>query len=202
MRKILFASERVHSTSLETVRFIGVLVIFAILASSMVLYYGLQDKSRNRFKLALHCIMIVTSVVPPELPMELSLAVTNSLAALARGLVYCTEPFRIPLAGRLDVLCFDKTGTLTKDQMILRGVVVPQFIDISIDHTEPPGFDAANSNTSSIMTIFDPSMCPEIVHCIMASCHSLFENRGIVQGWLFFFSFLSFLIFSHSLKIR
>ena len=111
MRKILYSKERVMSDSNETFYFIGILVIFAIIASAIVLQNGLQDSSRNRFKLVLHCIMIITSVVPPELPMELSLAVTNSLAALSRGLVFCTEPFRISSAGRLDVLCFDKTGT-------------------------------------------------------------------------------------------
>ena len=27
--------------------------------------------------------------------------------------IFCTEPFRIPSAGRVDVCCFDKTGTIT-----------------------------------------------------------------------------------------
>ena len=163
MRKILFATERVVSAnSSETFYFIGVLVVFAVVASAVVLYHGLQDDSRNKFRLALHCIMILTSVVPPELPMELSLAVTNSLAALSRGLVFCTEPFRIPFAGKLDVLCFDKTGTLTKDKMILKGVAMAMGVSP----------EAAPAPAASVIE-FDFTALPPATRLVMGSCHSL-----------------------------
>jgi manganese-transporting P-type ATPase len=76
MRKILFSTEATNENSSETLSFIGVLVLCAVVASSAVLLDGLFDESRNKFGLVLHCIMIVTSVVPPELPMQLSLAVS------------------------------------------------------------------------------------------------------------------------------
>lgn len=41
--------------------------------------------------------------------MELSLAITSSLAALSKSLIFCTEPYRMTFAGKVDV---STTGTI------------------------------------------------------------------------------------------
>lgn len=100
----------------EAFMFIGILLFFAIIAACYTWREGLKMK-KTGYKIFLECILIITNVVPTELPLEMSLAINSCVSALRNLNIFCLESFRIPFAGKLNVCCFDKTGTLTESKM-------------------------------------------------------------------------------------
>ena len=69
MRVILFNSDRMSVEQPEVYAYLLILLVFALAASYYVLTESLKDPDRSRYKIMLRCILIITNVVPPELPM-------------------------------------------------------------------------------------------------------------------------------------
>ena len=160
LRTVLYSGERNKGDdTIEAFVFIGVLLVIALIASYYVLKRGLEREGTLTYKLLLRCIIIITSVVPAELPIELSLTINNSLFFLQSKRIICIEPFRIPFAGKIDICCFDKTGTLTKDEFIMRGMV-------QTNSTKP--LNAIDSN--------------EEILSVLLGCNSLLNINGKPVG--------------------
>lgn len=172
VRTMIYSTERVSANNVEALLFILFLLIFAIAASWYVWVEGVAQ-DRKRSKLLLDCVLIITSVVPPELPMELSLAVNTSLAALSKYAIFCTEPFRIPFAGRVDIACFDKTGTLTGEDLVVDGIA-GLMLDDKNAKTEK---DGAHSKLTSVLEAGQQTTL------VLATAHALVKlDEGDIVG--------------------
>ena len=162
VRMIEFSQEQVLTDAKEVLALLTLLLIFALIASGHVLHKGLKEGKRSQYELILRCVLILTSVVPPELPMQTAVAVNAAVFALFRAQVFCTEPFRIPYAGKIEYCLFDKTGTLTTDKLVCAGTWRP-----GLDPTQPPSNLADTSKGCAV---------------VLGSCHALVQVGEQVMG--------------------
>lgn len=162
VRMIEGSQEKVKGHERETGLLLLLLCVFAVISSGYVLYHGAQNENRSKYELLLHCILIVTSVIRPELPMQMALAVNNSLMTLMKLHIFCTEPYRVPTAGKLDTCLFDKTGTLTTDELVAVGICTPPKLKVANGkEEEDPEF-----LTKMMKANFEAAL-------VLCGCHSL-----------------------------
>ena len=120
--------------------------------------------------------------------MELSLAVNHSLLKLHQLGIYCTEPFRIPFAGKIGICCFDKTGTLTSDELIVQGVAGLPSAAVTASGGSP-GVGASDVELQRILatdgcseSLVPVETLPADTILVLASCHQLLHVDGSVVG--------------------
>ncbi len=174
VRMIEGSQEKVKGHERETALLLLLLFCFAVVSSGYVLYHGLRNEKRSQYELLLHCILIITSVIPPELPMQMALAVQNSLMTLMKMQVFCTEPYRVPIAGKLNACLFDKTGTLTTDELVAVGVCGNKNLIAKANGGKSIVDDASLLNPMTKTT--------DEAGLVLAGCHSLVLIEGEVTG--------------------
>ena len=86
------------------------------------------------------------------------MAVNTALMALMKKGIFCTEPYRVPFAGKVDAVLFDKTGTLTSDRLLPECVV---NATAGTDQKQQPVADASAEAAT-----------------VLAGCHSLVAIAG------------------------
>lgn len=166
LQMIEFSQQTVTGDSRETGMALLMLFVFALMASGYVLKEGLRKKEKTTHEILLKCVIIITSVVPRQFPMQMAMAVNMALMSLSKAGIFCTEPYRVPLAGKVSHCLFDKTGTLTTDQLVPVGI-----INHSSSATAAGGGD--ESDDSNLPALSPVGAANAETAMILAACHSL-----------------------------
>eukprot|EP00392_Amoebophrya_sp_AT5.2_P004320 g4328.t1 len=185
MRMIEFSQENVAGDKKETALQLLFLFVFALFAAAYVLKKGLEDPERPTYKVLLRCVLIITQVVPASLPMQMAFAVHTALMSLMKKGIFCTEPFRVPEAGKTEFCFFDKTGTLTSDHMLGTGLVLPRPASDSDEKMKaavavPLPHVSADSYKSHVHAMKQHENAPAAF--VLGGCTALIEVQGKMCG--------------------
>ena len=74
LQMIEFSQEKVSGDSKETGFALLMLLCFALVASGYVLREGLRKNEKSTHEILLKCVIIITSVVPRQLPMQMAIS--------------------------------------------------------------------------------------------------------------------------------
>ena len=142
--------------------FIALLFVAALGGLGVTIYF-MNSYGAEVGKMVQKGCDLITIVVPPALPLALTVGVAYALVALRKRQIFCISPPRVNLAGKVNCFCFDKTGTLTSEGLELS----------CIRPAAAAAFGAATC---------DPSALSDVMVALLAACHSLTYVMPVAQA--------------------
>lgn len=119
---ILYPQPSTFKFARQSYFFTGVLGIVALMGF-FVSWYLLSLQNVTTRTIVIRGLDLVTIIIPPCLPLALTVSTSFALVWLRKENIFCISPSRINLAGKIRVMCFDKTGTLTEDSLKFKGLL-------------------------------------------------------------------------------
>ncbi|CAH8522564.1 unnamed protein product [Schistosoma haematobium] len=163
VRSILFPKPLKFKFTQDSFRFIFALSILAVIGLGVSIYLmirvnvGVGDIIRRALDL-------VTVVIPPALPVVMTVGVVLAQRRLLSHGIFCVNPAVINVCGVINVACFDKTGTLTEDGLDMWGIIPYEDGLFGDPELEPSELDNG-----------------PLMECL-ATCHSLTLIEGVLCG--------------------
>ncbi|CAI2734752.1 unnamed protein product [Schistosoma spindalis] len=163
VRSIMFPKPMKFKFTQDVYQFLGALCGVALVSLCVTIYLMYWNK-KELYYIILRPLDIVTIVIPPVLPVAMSVGIVFAQRRLRNHGIYCINPSVMNVCGVINLTCFDKTGTLTEDGLDLWGVVPNRDGVLEKPEFEPSKLD------------YGP-----LIEC-MATCHSLTQIDGVLSG--------------------
>ena len=119
---ILYPKPSTFKFQEQSYKFIGTLFSVALIGFGLTIWQ-LKVKGSSDTTILLRACDLVTIVVPPTLPLALSVGTNFALVVLKKMKIFRISPSRINMAGKVRLMAFDKTGTLTSEGLEFIGVL-------------------------------------------------------------------------------
>ncbi|KAH3744076.1 HAD ATPase, P-type, family IC [Pelomyxa schiedti] len=176
MKTILYPPPTKFTFQQDSLKFIALL--FAIAFGGIIYAFYLYAKHNTPpGQIAIRGLDLITIIVPPALPLALTIGTINAVGRLKSRNVYCISPKRVNEAGKVQLMTFDKTGTLTEEGLEVVGAITP-------DTAGPPSSSSDTSagktrlalSTSDVDTrlcVNDPRALNSGAMAVLTCCHSV-----------------------------
>ncbi|KAF1777064.1 P-type ATPase, cytoplasmic domain N [Phytophthora cactorum] len=145
----------------------SVLFLIGIIAAYFAMKFLIENAGLSNTLFAfVYGMFMFSAVLNPLLPVVMTIGQVNAAKRLQKQDVFCLNPQRITLCGKVRVFCFDKTGTITKEGLDYRGCV-------------PIGDSGEFQSEFNDMT---DAALNQMMKFSLASCHAVGSLNGELVG--------------------